>query len=87
MEELKIDYNFDLHDFKMMENIEHSYFPNENISPAEEVLKWYEKNDLTCAFRDAFRDTSQKQLMFLFFKELPVFSKCPQKQVSSKAKD
>ena len=48
MEELKIDYNFDLHDFKMMENIEHSYFPNENISPAEEVLKWYEKNNFTC---------------------------------------
>ena len=48
MEELKIDYNFDLDDFKTMENIEHSYFPNENISPAEEVLKWYEKNDLTC---------------------------------------
>jgi len=48
MEELKIDYNFDLDDFKTMENIEHSYFPNENITPAEEVLKWYEKNNLTC---------------------------------------
>lgn len=48
MEELKIDYKFDLDDFKVMENIEHSYFPTENISPAEEVLKWYEKNNLTC---------------------------------------
>ena len=48
MEELKIDYNFDLDDFKTMENIEHSYFPNENITPAEEVLKWYEKNNFTC---------------------------------------
>ena len=43
MEELKIDYNFDLDDFKTMEKIEHSYFPNENITPADEVLKWYEK--------------------------------------------
>ena len=48
MEELKIDYEFDLDDFKVMEYIEHSYFPNENISLAEEVLKWYEKNNLTC---------------------------------------
>ena len=48
MEELKIDYEFNLDDFKVMENIEHDYFPNENISPAEEVLRWYEKNDLTC---------------------------------------
>lgn len=48
MEDLKIDYEFNLEDFKVMENIEHSYFPNENISPAEEVLKWYEKNNLTC---------------------------------------
>ena len=46
--ELKIDYNFNLDDFKIMENIEHSYFPDENISPAEEVLKWYKKNNLTC---------------------------------------
>ena len=46
--ELKIDYNFNLDDFKVMENIEHSYFPDENISPAEEVLKWYERNNLTC---------------------------------------
>ena len=48
MEELKIDYNFDLDDFKTMENIEHSYFPNENITPAEEVLKWYDKNNFSC---------------------------------------
>ena len=43
MEKLKIEYKFDLKDFKMMENIEHSYFPNENITPAEEVLNWYKK--------------------------------------------
>ena len=48
MEELKIDYKFSLEDFKIMENIEHSYFPNDNITPAEEVLKWYERNSLTC---------------------------------------
>ena len=48
MEELKIDYKFSLEDFKIMENIEHSYFPNDNITPAEEVLKWYQRNDLTC---------------------------------------
>lgn len=48
MEELKIEYKFDLEDFKMMEDIEHSYFPNENITPAEEVLNWYKKNNLTC---------------------------------------
>lgn len=48
MEKLKIDYEFDLEDFKVMESIEHSYFQNENISTAKEVLKWYEKNNLTC---------------------------------------
>ena len=48
MEKLKIDYKFDLEDFKVMENIEHSYFSNDNITPAEEVLKWYQRNDLTC---------------------------------------
>lgn len=48
MEELKIEYKFDLKDFKMMENIEHSYFPNENITLAAEVLNWYKKNNLTC---------------------------------------
>mgnify|MGYP001033326352 CR=1 FL=1 len=48
MEELKIEYKFNLEDFKVIEHIEHSYFPDENISKAEEVLKWYEKNNLTC---------------------------------------
>lgn len=48
MEKLKIEYKFDLEDFIVMENIEHSYFPNDNITTAEEVMKWYEKNDLTC---------------------------------------
>ena len=48
MEELKIEYKFDMEDFKEIENIEHSYFPSNNISPAEECLRWYEKNDLTC---------------------------------------
>ena len=48
MEELKIDYKFNLEDFEIMEDIEHSYFPNDNITPAEEVLKWYQRNDLTC---------------------------------------
>ncbi len=48
MEKLKIEYKFDFEDFKIIEKIEHSYFENDNISPAEEVLKWYEKNDLTC---------------------------------------
>ena len=48
MEELKIDYKFNLEDFEKMEDIEHSYFPNDNITPAEEVLKWYQKNSLTC---------------------------------------
>lgn len=54
MEELKISYKFNLEDFKIMENIEHSYFTNDNISPANEVLRWYEKNNLTCiALRNA----------------------------------
>lgn len=48
MEKLKIEYKFDLEDFIVMENIEHSYFPNDNITTAEEVMKWYEKNNLTC---------------------------------------
>lgn len=48
MAELKIEYRFDLEDFKRMEDTEHSYFPDDNITVAEEVLKWYEKNDLTC---------------------------------------
>lgn len=48
MDELKIDYKFDLKDFKIMEDIEHSYFPNENITEAEEVMRWYQRNNLTC---------------------------------------
>lgn len=48
MEKLRIEYKFNLEDFKIMENIEHSYFPNENITKAEEVMNWYRKNDLTC---------------------------------------
>lgn len=48
MEELKVDYKFNLDDFKMIEDIEHSYFENDCISPAEECLKWYGKNNLTC---------------------------------------
>ena len=48
MEKYKIEYIFDLEDFKVMENIEHSYFQNDNITPAEEVLNWYNKNKLTC---------------------------------------
>lgn len=48
MQEFQIEYKFNLEDFKTMENIEHSYFPAENITPAEEVLNWYNKNDLTC---------------------------------------
>ena len=45
---LKIDYKFNFEDFKVIENIEHKYFENDNIAPAEECEKWYEKNDLTC---------------------------------------
>lgn len=48
MEELRIEYIFELEDFKTMENIEHSYFPNDNITSAEEVRMWYKKNNLTC---------------------------------------
>ena len=47
-EEFKIDYNFDLSDFKEIEDIEKDYFPLRNITKAEEVMKWYEKNNLTC---------------------------------------
>lgn len=45
---LKLDYKFDLEDFIVIENIEHSYFPDDNITSAEEVMKWYKKNNLTC---------------------------------------
>ena len=62
MEELKVDYTFDLEDFKIMENIEHSYFHNENISLAEEVLKWYEKNNLTCI---GVRNSENKVIAFV----------------------
>lgn len=48
MEEFKIEYEFNLEDFKRMENIEYSYFPEDNITPAKEVFKWYERNPLTC---------------------------------------
>ncbi len=48
MEQLKIEYKFTLEDFETMENIEHSYFPNENITTAQEVQNWYIKNNLTC---------------------------------------
>lgn len=45
---MKIEKEFNLADFKAMEYIEHSYFPDDNITKAEEVLKQYEKNNLTC---------------------------------------
>ena len=32
MEKLKIEYKFDLEDFIVMENIEHSYFPNDSAN-------------------------------------------------------
>ena len=48
MEQLKVDYKFNLEDFKVMEDIEHSYFESNCISPSDECLKWYEKNNLTC---------------------------------------
>lgn len=48
MEQLKIEYKFNLKDFETMENIEHSYFPNDNITTAKEVLNWYTRNNLTC---------------------------------------
>lgn len=48
MEEFKIDYKFSLEDFKDMEKIEHSYFKDDNISPAKECFNWYKKNDMTC---------------------------------------
>lgn len=45
---MKIEKEFTLSDFKTMEYIEHSYFPDDNITKAEDVLKQYEKNNLTC---------------------------------------
>lgn len=47
-QKLKIDYKFNLEDFKKMEDIEHSYFLDDNITQAEEVARWYEENNLTC---------------------------------------
>lgn len=47
MDDFKIDYKFNLEDFKDVEEIEKTYFESENISSAEEVMKWYEKNALT----------------------------------------
>ena len=46
MEQLKVDYKFNLEDFKKMEDIEHSYFPDNNISAAEEVkyIVWMERH-------------------------------------------
>lgn len=48
MQELKVETIFDLEDFKTMEKIEKYYFPDENITPATEVFKWYKKNPWTC---------------------------------------
>lgn len=48
MEKYKIANKLDLKDFKKMEQIEHNYFPNENVTVAEEVYKWYLKNSDTC---------------------------------------
>lgn len=45
---MKIGKEFTLSDFKTMEDIEHSYFSDDNIIKAEDVLKQYEKNNLTC---------------------------------------
>ena len=48
MEKFRIENNFSLEDFIQMEKIEHTYFLAENITPAKEVLKWYQKNPYTC---------------------------------------
>ena len=45
---MKIGKEFTLSDFKTMEDIEHSYFSDYNITKVEDVLKQYEKNNLTC---------------------------------------
>lgn len=47
MNDFTIDYTFSLEDFKRVEEIEKDYFEEENISSAEEVMKWYEKNNKT----------------------------------------
>lgn len=48
MEEFRIDYNFNIDDFREIEDIEKEYFPERNISKAEEVMSWYKKNNFTC---------------------------------------
>lgn len=35
-------------DFERMEEIDHQYFPNENISPAKEAYKWYLADPNSC---------------------------------------
>lgn len=53
MSNYKIDNKLTLADFIEIENIEHTYFENDNITNANEVWKWYTKNKLTCvAVRD-----------------------------------
>ena len=47
MEEFRIDYNFNIDDFREIEDIEKEYFPERNISKAEEVMSWYKKNNFT----------------------------------------
>lgn len=39
-----------LKDFIRMEEIDHQYFPNENISPAKEAYKWYLADPNSCIF-------------------------------------
>ena len=48
MKQFSIENSFNLEDFIQMEQIEHTYFLEENITPASEVLKWYQKNPYTC---------------------------------------
>lgn len=48
MEQYRIENHFTLEDFIQMEEIEHTYFLEENITSAKEVLKWYQKNPYTC---------------------------------------
>ena len=53
MSNYKIDNKLTAADFIEIENIEHTYFENDNITNANEVWKWYTKNKLTCvAVRD-----------------------------------
>lgn len=48
MEKYKITTKLDLEDFKQMETIEYNYFLKENVTPAKEAWKWYQKNPDTC---------------------------------------